>query len=151
MSVKILTICITGVAGFIGFHLASKLIIEGHKVVGIDNINSYYDTSLKLDRLRKIMEIDEGKNFKFYCEDISNKSQIEKVFSIHEVDYVINLAAQAGVRYSLENPDAYIHSNINGFTNLIELCRSFVSNILYLQVVLYMEEINYCLLVSYRQ
>lgn len=113
-------ILITGVAGFIGYHLAVFYLNKGYYVVGIDNINDYYDTKLKNDRLENLYEY---ANFTFYKGDISDKEFLKSSFSDHNFDCVINLAAQAGVRYSLLNPDAYIQSNIVGFHNIIELVK----------------------------
>lgn len=112
---------ITGAAGFIGFFLSKKLLDEGCTVIGIDNINNYYDVNLKYARLEKLKSY--GK-FTFIKEDISNKTIILKIFKEFKPDIVVNLAAQAGVRYSIENPDAYIRSNILGFYNILEACRS---------------------------
>ncbi|MFL2105198.1 GDP-mannose 4,6-dehydratase [Desemzia sp. FAM 23991] len=113
-------ILVTGAAGFIGYHLSEQLIKEGHEVIGIDNLNDYYDINLKNNRLSKI------KNealFTFIEMDISNKEKIEGVFQEYNPSLVINLAAQAGVRYSIENPDVYIQSNVIGFYNILEACR----------------------------
>ncbi|MCQ3926961.1 MAG: capsular biosynthesis protein CpsI [Candidatus Jettenia sp.] len=105
----------TGAAGFIGFHLCKKLIERGDDVIGIDNINNYYDVTLKLNRLKQL----EGKkNFEFIRMDLSDKDRIIKLFSEKGFHVVVNLAAQAGVRYSLKNPYAYIDSNICGFLNI---------------------------------
>lgn len=116
------TYLVTGAAGFIGYYLSKRLLDEGKKVIGIDNINDYYDTNLKYERLNLIKDHD---NFTFYKEDISNKEKMEEIFKEHKFDYVINLAAQAGVRYSIENPDAYINSNVIGFYNILELVRHY--------------------------
>ena len=113
-------ILITGSAGFIGFHLANRLLLEGYTVVGLDNLNNYYDVDLKKSRLSLL---NEHKNFSFVRASLEDKTTIEKVFNDHDISTVINLAAQAGVRYSLENPDAYISSNIVGFLNILEACR----------------------------
>ena len=113
-------ILITGSAGFIGFHLANRLLLEGYTVVGLDNLNNYYDVDLKKSRLSLL---NEHKNFSFVHASLEDKTSIEKVFHEHDISTVINLAAQAGVRYSLENPDAYISSNIVGFLNILEACR----------------------------
>lgn len=113
-------ILITGIAGFIGFHLGKKLLEDQWQVVGIDNLNDYYDIKLKHDRLNQLT----GKsNFTFYKMDIADQSSLADLFSQEKFDVVMNLAAQAGVRYSLKNPYAYIDSNILGFTNILEGCR----------------------------
>ncbi|MBT2581229.1 NAD-dependent epimerase [Planococcus sp. ISL-109] len=112
-------ILITGTAGFIGSTLARKLLKLDHSIVGIDNLNDYYSVSLKESRL----DLVEGDNFKFYKVDLENTNEIEKIFNEEAPEVVVNLAAQAGVRYSLENPRAYIDSNIVGFTNILESCR----------------------------
>lgn len=116
---------ITGVAGFIGYHLCARLIDDGHSVVGIDSLNDYYDVELKEYRLKRLQS--KGKLFTFYKISIEDES-LERVFEKHDFDIVINLAAQAGVRYSLENPSAYIQSNIVGFSNLIELSKKYSIN-----------------------
>ncbi len=113
-------ILITGAAGFIGYHLCSRLMEQGDRIVGIDNINDYYDVNLKLNRLKQI----EGKrNFTFIKLDITDREGIHKLFAKEKFDIVVNMAAQAGVRYSLINPYTYIDSNINGFINILEGCR----------------------------
>tara|TARA_B100000965_G_C19595210_1_gene759841 strand:- start:1667 stop:2674 length:1008 start_codon:yes stop_codon:yes gene_type:complete len=120
-------ILVTGSAGFIGFHLVQKLLDSEYDVVGIDNLNSYYDVELKKSRLEKIQNIVEERNlskkYKFLKLDLANKNSLKKLFKDNAFDYVINLAAQAGVRYSLENPDAYVNSNLLGFVNLLECCK----------------------------
>ena len=113
---------ITGVAGFIGFHLSKKLLDSGFQIYGIDNINEYYDVNLKLDRLNQLKEYS---NFHFSKIDISEFDELKEVFEEFIPNKVVNLAAQAGVRYSLENPFAYISSNIVGFLNIIELCKDY--------------------------
>ena len=113
-------ILITGTAGFIGFHLTKLLLEKNKKVIGIDSINNYYDVSLKKKRLQHLKKIGK-KNFIFFKADISNKISLKKIFKNHRISYVVNLAAQAGVRYSLENPSSYIKNNIVGFQNIIEL------------------------------
>ena len=136
-------ILITGTAGFIGFHLANRLLQEGHSVVGVDQINDYYDVQLKKDRLA-YAGISMGKgmaqgvisnkypDYIFYQASLEDKSAIYSIFEKEQPDAVCNLAAQAGVRYSLENPDAYIQSNIIGFQNIIEACRQYsVDNLSY--------------------
>lgn len=111
---------ITGAAGFIGFYLSKKLLKKGCTVIGIDNINDYYDVNLKKDRLKKLEPFDK---FTFIKEDISNKEEVMEIFNKYKPNIVVNLAAQAGVRYSIENPDVYIGSNIVGFFNILEACR----------------------------
>ncbi len=118
-------ILLTGAAGFIGYHLTLKLIESGESVVGLDNINNYYDPFLKKSRLKNIESNKNASCFSFINEDISNKESIEKIFKDNSFDIVINLAAQAGVRYSLENPSAYVDSNLVGFINILEGCRHF--------------------------
>lgn len=120
---------VTGAAGFIGYYLSKRLLSEGHEVVGIDNLNDYYDVNLKNDRL-SFLNNDE--KFSFYKIDISNKIELESLFKKYKFTYVINLAAQAGVRYSIENPDAYIQSNMIGFYHILEMCRHYpVKHLLY--------------------
>ena len=111
---------ITGAAGFIGFHLSKRLLGQGNSVVGIDNLNEYYDVNLKKARLN---ELKDDPGFTFHKLDLVDRKGIEKLFSENNFDYVVNLAAQAGVRYSLENPHAYVDSNIVGFLNILEGCR----------------------------
>jgi len=113
-------ILVTGAAGFIGFSLCRRLLEDGHEVTGIDNMNTYYDVSLKRAR---IDILNKSRGFSFETLDISDKPACSALFKKNEFDTVVNLAAQAGVRYSLVNPDAYIQSNIAGFTNIIEECR----------------------------
>lgn len=115
-----MNIFVTGAAGFIGFHLCLALLKKGHFVVGLDNINDYYNPKLKLDRLEVLKK---DKNFSFIKADLADKDAINKAFDETNFDRVINLGAQAGVRYSLQNPDAYINSNIVGFLNILEACR----------------------------
>jgi len=113
-------ILLTGVAGFIGFHLAQKLLARGVTVLGIDNLNDYYDVQLKQDRLGQL----EGtSNFSFEKTDLTDQERLAELFSEQMFDVVVNLAAQAGVRYSLENPRAYVSSNLVGFVNVLEGCR----------------------------
>ena len=120
---------ITGAAGFIGFHLSKKLLESGATVKGYDNINDYYDTRLKYARL-EILE--KYENFSFVKADLADKDALEKVFEDFKPDIVVNLAAQAGVRYSIDNPDAYISSNVIGFYNVLECCRHHkVEHLLY--------------------
>ena len=114
-------ILVTGIAGFIGMHVGIRLLLMGHIVFGIDNINDYYDTNLKLERLKYLKNM--KNNFFFVREDITNVEKIKNLFSKEKFDIVIHLAAQAGVRYSIINPHAYIESNVNGFLNILEGCR----------------------------
>lgn len=114
---------ITGVAGFIGMHVASRLLDEGKNVIGIDNINDYYDISLKKNRINFITN--KNKNFQFHQIDLTDEYKLKEIFSTNSINYVINLAAQAGVRYSINNPRTYINSNIIGFFNIIDLCRLY--------------------------
>ncbi len=113
---------ITGVAGFIGFHVARQLSSEGHDVIGIDNLDPYYDPDLKIARLRQLTDIE---NFHFEQMNITDYESLSGLFRQHRFDRVIHLAAQVGVRYSLENHQLYINSNIVGFTNILEACRHF--------------------------
>jgi len=115
-----MNILITGVAGFIGFHTAMHYLDQGKNIIGIDNINDYYDISLKEARLSKLKGYDK---FKFYKLDINDKESLDKIFHSDQPDYIIHLAAQAGVGYSLKNPYAYIEANINGFMNILEASR----------------------------
>lgn len=113
-------ILVTGAAGFIGFHLCRRLAEDGYTVVGIDNMSDYYDVGLKKDRLKALSGLD---NFKFVRQDLVDRTGLESLFREQSFDTVVNLAAQAGVRYSLENPHAYVDANIVGFVNLLECCR----------------------------
>ena len=132
-------ILVTGAAGFIGYHLTNHLLKLNHLVAGVDNLNTYYDVNLKLDRLSNLgikisPEKNEysRKNFSFFKEDISNKDGIDRIFKKFKPEVVINLAAQAGVRYSLTNPHAYVKSNCLGFLNILEGCRNYsVNHLLY--------------------
>lgn len=116
-------ILVTGAAGFIGYHVTLRLLARGDEVVGLDNMNNYYDVSLKESRLNNIKNAKNANAFTFVQADISDRATIEEIFKKQKFNKVINLAAQAGVRYSLENPHAYIESNIIGFTNILEGCR----------------------------
>lgn len=128
-------ILVTGTAGFIGFHLAKRLLEDGHEVVGLDNINSYYDVRLKYARLRETgiekSAIEYGKEvgsnkypeYRFMKLDLTDGDRLDALLGQERFDVVVNLAAQAGVRYSLENPRAYVDSNIVGFLNVLEGCR----------------------------
>lgn len=113
-------ILVTGAAGFIGFHLSKKLLEQGEQVVGLDNLNDYYDVDLKLDRLKLI---ENKNNFSFNELDLGDQKQMKTLFSKERFQIVIHLAAQAGVRYSLINPHAYLDSNLTGFLNILEGCR----------------------------
>ncbi|WZL82813.1 NAD-dependent epimerase [Vallitaleaceae bacterium 9-2] len=122
-------ILVTGAVGFIGFHLSKLLCKQGFEVVGIDNINDYYDTALKQGRLDILLEIEQ---FRFVKMDVTDDVAINTLFMEEGFDYVVHLAAQAGVRYSIENPKAYIDSNIVGFINVLEACRHYpVKHLLY--------------------
>lgn len=116
-------ILVTGAAGFIGMHTVISLLARGDKVTGVDNLNDYYPVKLKQDRLTHIVAHDSEERFEFIRLDIADREAVEKLFGEHEFDVVVNLAAQAGVRYSLENPLAYIDSNIVGFAHILEGCR----------------------------
>lgn len=131
-------ILVTGAAGFIGFHVSKKLLEHRHTVFGLDNLNGYYDVNLKLDRLDRLgIMSDEAKtfnqpvqsilfdNFRFVRMDLQDEEHLSNIFKNGKFDVVCNLAAQPGVRYSLENPKAYIESNIVGFFNILECCRNF--------------------------
>ena len=132
-----MNILVTGAAGFIGFHLSKCLLIKGHKLVGIDNINAYYDVDLKYARLKELGVVRAqaeqflnatestlyNKQFSFVRMNLEDRQALPELFAIHQFDIVINLAAQAGVRYSIENPNAYIDSNIVGYLNILECCR----------------------------
>jgi UDP-glucuronate 4-epimerase len=114
------TVLITGAAGFIGFHLSKVLCRKGYKVVGVDNLNDYYDVNLKNARLALLQS---QPNFTFEKADLVDYTTLERIFKSSQVKYVVNLAAQAGVRYSLTNPHAYLESNLRGFLNILEICR----------------------------
>lgn len=114
-------ILITGVAGFIGFHLSKKLLEQGENIIGFDNLNDYYDINLKENRLKILQKYE---NFSFIKGDLANKEKIEKLFIDYNPEIVVNLAAQAGVRHSINNPQIYVESNIIGFFNILEACRN---------------------------
>ena len=114
------TYLVTGAAGFIGFHTSQRLLQQGTRVLGLDNLNTYYDVQLKEARLSQLTE---HPNFSFVRADVADRTAITELFAGEQLDFVIHLAAQAGVRYSLENPGAYIDSNLVGFANILEGCR----------------------------
>ncbi len=118
-------IFVTGASGFIGFHLCKKLLMNDQKVIGIDNFNSYYDINLKEARLKKLIEISDSDNFKIFRNDIKNKNILKNIFQEFRPEIVVNLAAQAGVRNSIENPSEYIETNLLGFSNILECCRNY--------------------------
>ncbi|MGW8313869.1 MAG: NAD-dependent epimerase [Desulfuromonadales bacterium] len=113
-------ILVTGAAGFIGFHLCQRLLARGDEIIGLDNLNDYYDVTLKESRLKSLID---KENFYFIKCDLADRSGMEQVFAEHSFDVVVNLAAQAGVRYSLTNPYAYVDANLVGFMNVLEGCR----------------------------
>ena len=122
-------ILITGAAGFIGFHLSKKLLDDSYQIIGIDNLNDYYDPSLKQSRLEILGKYN---NFNFHKVDLKDKAAVDNIFETYQPTHVINLAAQAGVRYSIENPYAYVDSNLIGFMNILEACRNYpVEHLLY--------------------
>ena len=127
------TILVTGSAGFIGYHLCKRLLDSGNNVIGIDNVNDYYDINLKEKRLEILTKVPLKNNkWKFFRTDLTNKDSLLKIFENFSPKIVVNLAAQAGVRYSLENPSSYINSNIIGFSNILDLCKETeVENLLY--------------------
>ena len=115
-------ILITGIAGFIGFNFAKFLLEKKYKIIGIDNLNDYYDVNLKKRRLKQLFN---SKNFKFYKVDLIEKKKIKEIFKNNNIDFIFHFAAQAGVRYSIDHPAKYIDSNILGFYNLIENIKNF--------------------------
>ena len=114
-------VLVTGAAGFIGFHVSRRLVADGHSVIGIDNLNPYYDVQLKLDRVTELKK--SGPSVEFVKCDLADKAALSGLFEKSSFEYVVNLAAQAGVRYSLTNPEAYVSSNLIGFGNILEACR----------------------------
>ncbi len=122
-------ILVTGAAGFIGFHLSKRLLDQSCEIIGIDNLNDYYAPGLKHSRLEILKKYDK---FRFEKVDLKDKESVDKIFETHNPTYVVNLAAQAGVRYSIENPYAYVDSNLVGFMNILEACRHYpVKHLLY--------------------
>lgn len=118
-------VLVTGAAGFIGYHLTLRLLADGHDVTGIDNLNDYYDVQLKKDRVASIASASKaGKHFRFVRLDLADNAGLEALFTRENFTYVVNMAAQAGVRYSLQNPAAYISTNLTGFGHLLECCRN---------------------------
>jgi UDP-glucuronate 4-epimerase len=124
-----MNILVTGAAGFIGFHLSKRLLAENYHVIGVDNLNDYYDVRLKNERLKQLENNDK---FTFYKVDLADSEGLNEIFERHPISIVINLAAQAGVRYSLTHPHSYVHSNLVGFVNILEACRHYqVEHLLY--------------------
>ena len=122
-------IVVTGAAGFIGFHLSKRLLAENYHVIGVDNLNDYYDFRLKKERLELLESYEK---FKFYQTDLADQESLNQIFENHSIPIVINLAAQAGVRYSISHPQSYVHSNLVGFVNILEACRHYqVEHLLY--------------------
>jgi UDP-glucuronate 4-epimerase len=113
-------VLITGAAGFIGFHMSKRLCDDGYVVVGADNVNDYYDVELKKERIRLLLL---NQSFSFIKTELADSAQVNRLFTEHNFTYVVNLAAQAGVRYSIDHPHAYIESNVTGFLNILEGCR----------------------------
>ncbi len=123
-------IFITGVAGFIGYHLCKRLLSEGKSVIGLDNLNSYYDVNLKKARLKNLYKL--NGDFYFFNDNLENIQIIESIFKLHNPEIIFNLAAQAGVRYSIENPDAFTRTNVLGFNNLLSVCsKNKIKHIIY--------------------
>jgi UDP-glucuronate 4-epimerase len=120
MNITYQTTLVTGAAGFIGFHLCKRLLLEGRTVIGLDNLNDYYDVRLKNDRLNQLTA---HPNFSFHKIDLADLEALRSLFRTHDIEVAVNLAAQAGVRYSLQNPHAYVDANLVGFVNMLECCR----------------------------
>ncbi|MEH7013752.1 NAD-dependent epimerase [Neobacillus niacini] len=124
-----MNILVTGTAGFIGFHLSKRLLAEKYHVIGVDNLNDYYDVHLKTERLKQLQN---NEKFTFYKVDLADSESLNQIFESHSIPIVINLAAQAGVRYSLTHPQSYVHSNLVGFVNILEASRHYqVEHLLY--------------------
>lgn len=124
-----MAILVTGAAGFIGFHVCQRLLLEGHEVFGLDNVNDYYDPELKEQRIKQLRKIG---GFRFYWTDLLDEKNVFGLFRIEKISHVVHLAAQAGVRYSLENPQAYVNSNVSGFLTLLEaIKRHTVEHLVY--------------------
>ena len=128
-----MTYLITGAAGFVGFHLCKRLIIEGEKVIGIDNLNDYYDIELKKNRINYLGKLpSEIDNWNFVEVDLIDKEKLKKIFEKYNPSIIINLAAQAGVRHSINNPDIYLNTNLLGFGNILECCRKYsIENLIF--------------------
>ncbi len=116
------TILVTGGAGFIGFHLSVRLLELGQDVIGYDNLNDYYDVGLKMDRLEILKQYEQ---YRFIKGDLADRETVTEVFQKNKPQIVVNLGAQAGVRYSIDHPDAYMQSNVMGFFHILECCRNF--------------------------
>jgi len=128
------TILITGAAGFIGYHICKNLLNSNINLIGLDNLNSYYDISLKNARLEKLSGLAKEKNasWKFIKGDLAEEKSLRNIFNENNINVVVNMAAQAGVRYSIKNPSAFLKSNLIGFCNLIQICREFsIDNFIY--------------------
>ena len=126
-------ILVTGSAGFIGYHVSARLIKYNYDVVGVDNLNSYYDKKLKISRLQELKKLSKnGKKYKFIKLDICNKNKLKRIFKLYKFKTVLHFAAQAGIRFSLKKPQQYINSNLLGFFNVLDLCKEFkISHFIY--------------------